>query len=198
MKLSSSKIFSGADIRYWLRFVANGLLLFGLFIGFYKGLRQIPEVDEWYVDSLNSYATFLLVVSDFFVELFGFEAVIYGKTIRIVDELLAQGVYLDRGCMGRNVMLGYAGLIAMFPGGFKHKLWYIPAGLVILVFVNILRISGLAIIAYCCPEYSDINHHFVFKIAAWGVIFLLWVIWFKRFSNTKKTSPNTQKKQKSE
>lgn len=172
--------------RYWLRFLISGAVLFIFIYIFYNILRDIKIIDDIYVYILNKFVLVLLAASKFFVELFGFEVVTFGKTIKIIDNFQAAGVYLDRGCMGRNVMLAYAALIAVFPGKIKHKFWYIPMGLIIITIVNILRISGLAITAYCCPEYSDINHYLVFKIIAWIVIFLLWVIWFNRFSPFKK------------
>jgi len=156
--------------------------LFVLIYLFYHFLRENEYIDKIYVNILNKFAGFLLFFAQKFTELFGFEVTVYGKTIKIVDGFKAHGIYMDRGCMGRNVMLAYAALIAVFPGKIIHKLWYIPAGLIIIIFVNVLRISGLAITAYCCPEYSDINHYLVFKIVAWGVIFILWKIWFNRFS----------------
>ncbi len=170
----------------WLRFILVGIILFLVFLLFYKVLRNNSVIDKIYVDILLWYAKILLAGAKFVTELFGYEVVTYGKTIKIVDEIKTMGVYLDRGCMGRNVMLGYAGLIAVFPGKFVHKLWYIPMGLVIITFVNIIRISGLAITAYCCPEYSDINHYLIFKIVAWAVIFILWIIWFNKFSSISK------------
>lgn len=156
--------------------------MFGFIMLFYTVLRNNETIDTLYVDALNVYAKLLLIGSKFITELFGFEVVTFGKTIKIIDDFKASGVYLDRGCMGRNIMLGYAALIAVFPGKFVHKLWYIPMGLSVITLVNILRISGLAITAYCCPQYSDINHYFVFKVIAWIIIFFLWVIWFNRFS----------------
>ncbi len=168
--------------KYWVRFLVGGIVLFFITWFFYGVLRENETIDEYYVTALNYFARMLLFFSEIFTELLGFEVVTYGKTIRIIDGLKAHGVYLDRGCMGRNVMLAYAGLIAVFPGSWKHKIWYIPMGLAIITFVNILRISGLAITAYCCPEYSEVNHHLVFKIVAWGVIFILWKIWFDKFS----------------
>lgn len=168
--------------KYWLRFLISAILLFSFIYLFYTVIRQNTVINDWYVDTLNSFATILLIASKYFTELFGFEVVTYGKSIRIIDGFKAASIYLDRGCMGRNVMLGFAALIAVFPGKFIHKLWYIPMGLLIIIFINILRISGLAITAYCCPQYSDINHHFIFKIVAWAVIFVLWVIWFNKFS----------------
>lgn len=178
--------------NYWLRFLISGVIAFTLIYIFYAVLRQNDKVDRLYVDILHIYAKFLLAGSKFLTELFGFEVVTWGKTIRILDDFKAGGVYLDRGCMGRNVMIGFAALIAVFPGKFIHKLWYIPMGLFVITLVNIMRISGLAITAYCCPQYSDINHYLIFKIVAWAVIFLMWVFWFNHFSPFSKQ----QKKRK--
>jgi len=186
MRFNFKDIMDGANIKYWLRFVVNGSLMLGGILIFYYFLRDKEFIDHYYMIGLNHFATFLLKVSKVFTELFGFEVTTYGKSIRIVDDLRASNIFLDRGCMGRNVLLGYAALISIFPGGFKHKLWYIPMGLAIITFVNILRISGLAITAYCCPEYSDINHHYLFKLVAWIVIFILWVIWFNKFGMPSK------------
>ena len=168
--------------NYWLRFLISGAIAFILIFVFYSIIRKNDTIDGWYIDTLNHYANLLLIGSKFITELFGFEVVTYGKTIKIIDGFKASGIYLDRGCMGRNIMLGYTALIAVFPGKLYHKLWYIPMGLTVITFVNVLRISGLAITAYCCPQYSDINHYFVFKVVAWIVIFVLWLIWFNKFS----------------
>jgi len=169
-------------INYWLRFLVGGALAFALIYVFYNVIRENTIINNWYVDTLNKFAKILLFGSKLITEVFGFEVVTYGKSIRIVDNFQSAAIFLDRGCMGRNVMLGYAALIAVFPGKFVHKLWFIPMGLVVITLVNMLRISGLAITAYCCPQYSDINHYVVFQIAAYVVIFVLWIIWFNKFS----------------
>jgi len=179
--------------KYWLRFLISAVIMFSFIYVFYTFIRQSEAINTWYVDTLNKFATILLLGAKHFTELFGFKVITFGKSIRIIDNFKAASIYLDRGCMGRNVLLGYAALIAVFPGKFVHKLWYIPMGLLIITFVNILRISGLAITAYCCPEYSDINHHFIFKIVAWIVIFILWIIWFNKFSPfVKKTQKDKE------
>ncbi len=186
------KILDEVKIKYWLRFIVNAILLFITFIVFYFILREIEYVDVLYVDGLNLFAKLLLFLSEQFTELFGYEVVTYGKTIRIIDDFRASGIHLDRGCMGRNVLIGYAGLILATPGMFYKKLWYIPMGMTILTFINVLRISGLAITAYCCPQYSDVNHYFIFKTFAWAAIFILWTIWFNKF--VLKAGLNAKKK----
>ncbi len=168
--------------KYWIRFIISGTLAFIVIYLFYTVARENEAIDKWYVDTLNEFAKILLAGAKFITEMFGFEVTTFGKSIRIVDDFKASNIFLDRGCMGRNVMLGYIVLILVFPGKFIHKLWYIPLGVLIIIFVNMLRISGLAITSYCCPEYSDINHYVIFQIAAYIVIFILWIIWFNRFS----------------
>jgi len=183
----------GENKKYWLRFLVGGLIFFVIAIVFYQLIRKVEFIDNLYVAILNKFAIFLLDASQWLVSLFGYETVTYGKTIKIIDSLTTMGVYLDRGCMGRNVMLSYAGLITIFPGPWKQKIWYIPTGVIILILVNIIRISGLAIIAHCCPEYSDVNHHVIFKYTAWAVIFIMWIIWLNKFSPFSTKKKKTQK-----
>ncbi len=182
MSVNNLKLSFKEHRRYWYRLLLNAVLLVLLFYGFYYGLKNIQAIDDIYVEALNKFAKLLLIGSKFLTEFFGFEVTTYGKTIKIVDDFKASGIYLDRGCMGRNVMIGFAGLIAVFPGVVRHKIWFIPMGLALLTATNMIRISGLAITAYCCPEYSDVNHYFWFKLVAWIIIFLLWIWWFNRFA----------------
>lgn len=180
-KFPVSYHFSGRR-KYLSRFVLNIFILFGLFILFYSGIRKLNIINEFYVTALNYYTIFLLELSVSFVKIFGYEAITFGKTIRIVENLTTTGVYLDRGCLGRNIMLGYSAVILAFPGNFISKIWYIPTGIIILIFLNILRISGLALIFYCCPEYGNINHNHIFKYTAWIIIFIMWIIWINKLS----------------
>ncbi len=175
-------IFSATVKKKWLMFILRAIVLFFIFLLFYKLLRKIPFIDRIYIDILHKFASFLLNMSSFFIGLLGYEVTTYGKTIKIIDDLYTPGVYLDRGCMGRNVILAYAGLIAVFPGKIVHKLWYIPLGLVIITFINILRIAGLAVIYHRWPEYGDVNHYVIFKYTAWLIILILWMIWVNKFS----------------
>lgn len=172
--------------KAWLRFLLYAALAYGFILFFYNVLRDIQWVNDLYVEGLNEFARFLLWASEGFVELFGFEAITFGKTIEIVENFTNKGIYLDRGCMGRNVMLSFAAVIFIFPGHWKNKLWYIPMGLAVITFVNIIRISAMAYIGLRYPQHLDFNHYVVFRAVAWGAIFLMWVIWFNRFSGLSK------------
>lgn len=92
-------------------------------------------------------------------------------------------------CNGMELFALYAGFIICFPGPWKHKLWYVPAGMLAIHFINVLRAAALAIIQLKAPEHLDFNHHYTFTIVVYAFIFLFWVIWANRFSTAFKTSP---------
>ncbi len=159
--------------------------MFGIIFLFYSVLRNITFINDLYVDILNEFARFLLWASELLLNLFGFKTVTYGKTIEILDNFTNKGIYLDRGCMGRNVMLVFSALVFVFPGNWKNKLWYIPMGLIIIIFINVVRIASLTYISYRYPEHLDFNHYVVFRVVAWIAIFIMWGIWFNRLSGMK-------------
>jgi exosortase/archaeosortase family protein len=125
----------------------------------------------------------LLVVSRLVLELLGFKTELVGKTVRIAG---TGGVYLNRGCLARNLMGLYVGFILAYPGKIKHKLWVIPAGLIVITILNVARICGLAYLVLCCPEHVDINHHVIFKYTVYFFIFMMWYFWIKYYSVSAK------------
>ena len=68
-------------------------------------------------------------------------------------------------------------LIAFARGPWKHKLWYIPAGWVLIMLINIVRISAIALIIEHHPEQFDLWHTYIFKYLFYGLMFLMWAGW---------------------
>ena len=90
------------------------------------------------------------------------------------------GVYVGSGCSGLELFLIFAGFILIIKGNLKHKFWFVPAGLAIILILNIIRIATLAAIVYHAPEYLDFNHKYTFVFIVYGVILLLWWWWVKK------------------
>ena len=87
----------------------------------------------------------------------------------------------------------YVGFILAYPGKIKHKLWVVPAGLLVIIILNIMRISGLTYLVLRWPEYVDINHHVIFKYTVYFFIFLMWYFWIKHYSvSAKPRKKNTK------
>jgi len=78
-------------------------------------------------------------------------------------------------------------IIFAFPGPIKHKLWYIPLGILFTHLINALRVIALVIIAYMKPEWLNFNHDYTFTIIVYAFVFMLWWIWINKFSSMRKT-----------
>lgn len=79
-------------------------------------------------------------------------------------------------------------LMLLFPGPWKHKAWYIPAGLVIIEWANVVRICGILMMQmqWTGPNTFHIAHDYVFKVFFYLIIFLMWVLWVEKFKNGKR------------
>jgi exosortase family protein XrtF len=81
----------------------------------------------------------------------------------------------------------FVSFIIAFSGNWKHKLIFIPAGLILIHVFNIIRTALLAIIVVYKPGWTDFNHKYTFTATIYIVIFILWVVWVNYFSTSKKT-----------
>ena len=93
------------------------------------------------------------------------------------------GIKIIWGCNGLKQMYIFFCIIAFYYGSWKHKLWYIPAGLVVVHLFNIFRLAVIAIVVKDNPQYFDFLHTYLFKYMFYGLIFLMWVIWDKKFTS---------------
>ena len=71
-------------------------------------------------------------------------------------------------------------------GSWKRKLWFIPLGLVCTYVFNILRITLIAMAIEHHPEWFDFLHEHLLKYLFYGMLFLLWLWWTNRISETNK------------
>lgn len=88
---------------------------------------------------------------------------------------------INYSCSGLKPMLQYMVLMLAYPGPWKHKLWFIPAGLIIVHLTNIFRITGLSVVLINWPDYWDFSHDYIFRPFFYLVIFLMWVLWAEYF-----------------
>ncbi len=92
------------------------------------------------------------------------------------------GVWIGGPCNGVTLMCLFAVFIIAYPGNTAAKRWYLPAGILFVYLINIIRIVGLALIAYYSPQYLDFNHTYTFTFIAYSAVFGLWMLWVNRFS----------------
>lgn len=88
-------------------------------------------------------------------------------------------------CTSLKQWLHWLFLMLIFPGPWKHKLWYIPLGLVIIEFINVVRVVGITLCLIPFPDHFDFFHDYIFKVLFYFFIFIMWVIWVEKFLHKK-------------
>ena len=101
-------------------------------------------------------------------------------------------------CASLKQWLHWLFLMILFPGPWKHKLWYIPAGLVVIEWTNIIRVCGILLMQVQWPNIHlrfggqvidtfHLAHDYVFKLFFYLVIFLMWMLWVELFKDKTTT-----------
>ncbi len=93
-------------------------------------------------------------------------------------------IYMAKYCLGFKTMYLFAAMVYLTGDKTKTKLLYILAGLFFINFVNILRFVFLFIHIQKNGDYAlAMDLHDLYNIVIYSTVFILWVIWFERFSD---------------
>lgn len=90
-------------------------------------------------------------------------------------------ITVEGSCSGLKQFYEWVMLMLLFPGPWKHKLWYIPLGIIVIHIENILRIIILSVVLMHWPDHWDFIHMWIMRPIFYVVIFLLWLIWEEKF-----------------
>jgi exosortase family protein XrtF len=88
-------------------------------------------------------------------------------------------------CDGVILYALFVCFIFAFPGPVRHKIWFMPAGIAILFWMNTLRVISLAWIAKVDESWLQFNHDYTFTVFVYSIEFLLWMLWVKFYSSMK-------------
>jgi exosortase/archaeosortase family protein len=154
-----------------------GLLLVGLYLLWllaYELWFSQTAIDSWLIELTGRASATLL--SWFWSESFyhvGYHAIyLQGKAC----------VSVGAPCNGLELFVVFALFIACMPFGHVHKLWYIPAGILCIFVLNVLRVAALSVNAYYFPSSVDFNHHYLFTFVVYSFVFLLWYYWIRLYA----------------
>jgi exosortase/archaeosortase family protein len=89
-------------------------------------------------------------------------------------------------CTGLKQAYIFIAIIAFYKGPFLKKLWFIPAGLVVVYLFNIFRILMIVASIRENPNSFEFLHEGLYKYLYYGVIFLMWVLWEERIRGKAK------------
>jgi len=151
----------------------------GVYAGWYiiydLWLKKSGVFDNWIVENIV-YSAFKILT------FFNYDVNIDHNKLWIVD---AKGsVIIGSGCDGLELYVLFIGFILIFAGSWKNKIWFIPVGVLVLYFLNVLRVIALTLNGLVSVSLLRFNHKYTFTIILYVVTFLGWMIWVKYFSET--------------
>lgn len=91
------------------------------------------------------------------------------------------GILVNNSCSGLKQFYQVIVLFVLFPGPWKHKLWFIPLGFLAMFATNVFRIVLLSEIMAWKPEYFEFCHTWILRPFFYVVLFALWVWWVEKF-----------------
>jgi len=159
------------------------LILFGFHFFYAALLRPLILVEEY-----NMVWVFL-------------QRLLYAHSVWVLEhvlnyELIADGflisfpghgsILVDETCSAAKWLLHFLVLMLLFPGPWKHKAWFIPAGLLVVHGISVFRIVGLSVVFVNQPQAWDFSHDYVFRPFFYAMLFLIWVVWVEYFTLGKK------------
>lgn len=167
-----------------VRFVLIGSLLYlSLYFCYEFYINPHTNLDEWIINNLVSIAESIL-------RLFGYSMTQYDPEPYMdrIGIAGSTGVFIGEPCDGFVLFTLFVAFITAFPGPLKHKLWFVPCGILLIHFINALRIIALVLIMRSHPDWLSFNHDYTFTIIVYSFVFLLWWIWINKFSPLSKNT----------
>lgn len=164
------------------RFLLIGFFLYIIWISLYE-IFIVPNKEVHFVIG-DFIATFVEV----FMNILGKPTYTQHNSFQVIIGLTADptvAVWIGEPCNGLKLFGLFSIFIAAYPSNkWIHKLWFIPAGILLIHIVNVLRVIGLILVFEHNPNWLDFNHDYTFTIIVYAFIFFLWWIFIKYFGKT--------------
>lgn len=122
--------------------------------------------------------------SSFVMKLMGIGVTVTDARYMILENAVGN-IRIDQPCLAIDLMFMFAFLIISYPSTYKLKAIFGIGGIIGIHFLNVLRVSGVALVLV---KYPDLvwplvdKHHLIFDTSVYILIFLMFVL-FTRLSN---------------
>lgn len=171
-------------IIFLIKFFGSYFLLFSLY-SFYLEKTQnssSPFVCAPITKNVAEQTQYLL-------NIFGYPTEIEQDTETLAVKLFINGhftAFIVEGCNAISIIILFIAFIIAFAGKFKTTVLYILFGSLLIYLTNIFRIAIISIALHKYPQYQNVLHEIIFPSIIYGITFLLWFVWVKKFSTLKK------------
>lgn len=159
-------------------FVIRAVALYAIWLVAYYGFIQ-PE------GSFNAWLTNLVIQGTVIgLNVLGYATSGEGSLIYIDNQPV---VLVADACNGLELFALYAGFLLCFPGPIRYKTFFIPVGIGVVFFVNVLREIVLSLNYKFFQQTFEFNHKYTYVFVVYGVVFFIWRYWLNRYSAIAKS-----------
>jgi exosortase family protein XrtF len=167
----------------FLRFALKaGALYLALYLAYVFFFKQFTRLDQDFI-------AFIISGAESILHALGYNTIQFHESgnEQVIGIDGTTGIWVGPGCNALTLFALFSVFIICYPGSQRHKLWYVPIGIVLIHLLNIIRVVALTIIAFRMPSALDFNHTYTFTFIVYAFIFLLWMVWVNRFAPLNRT-----------
>ncbi|MDX2195774.1 MAG: archaeosortase/exosortase family protein [Cytophagales bacterium] len=159
-----------------IRFFGLSLLLYiGWYLTYELWIGPDGRVDSW-LNEVVAYSSYRLL------NIFGYDSCITNTSVCVRN---VSTVTVGNGCNGLEIYAIFTGFIIVMHGRWKYKLLFIVVGLLSIFVLNVFRVTMLAIDRYNDLNIFRFNHKYTYVFVIYSFIFMLWIIWIKKYADKK-------------
>lgn len=156
------------------KFLLLGLVLYLSWIALYEwGIHPAGKLDNAIISNTIYLSTGILEKLGYVVE---------HNSARTMGIKGTPGLFIGDSCNGISLFALYSIFLLAFPGKIVSKIIFIPAGIIIIHLLNVLRVVCLSLIEIHSYEWTEFNHTYTFTILIYIFIFVTWLVWINKFS----------------
>ncbi len=177
LRVKSKKYYAERFFIFRFLFIFLFLYYFNLFfIGITgQGGKYYSEFLDQHLNYIRWLRESIIYTSSLILQLFNYETIRMPYHLKIINGVKV-GIGYD--CLGYGLMSLHIALSLSYPFQYKLRRWYLLAGLFIIYILNCIRIAAVGF-AYTEFRNIDIDHHFIFNLVAYFVIFAMMVFAFR-------------------
>ncbi|MBT8258927.1 MAG: exosortase family protein XrtF [Bacteroidia bacterium] len=123
--------------------------------------------------------------SEALIDTIGYDAQIIEHPNEPSMKLIINNKYVARvieGCNSISIIILFISFIVAFRDTARKTIIYLLAGSTLIYSVNLIRIVILSVGLYHYPWRREILHTVIFPLIIYGMVFLLWMFWVRRFT----------------
>lgn len=144
--------------------------------------RYLNGFEENRIDAITTMVSYN---TQWVLQLFNDQSFIEESATHPYMKLFFNDKYVARiveGCNANSVIILFVSFVISFSGKLKTTFFFIFGGCLLIYVLNVLRIAALSALIFYFPKQEPFLHGVLFPLYIYGVVFILWLIWVRKFS----------------